>query len=153
MSNRQFCYAQREGKWLLFDTKTHREVTPPKYDEIMEQVRNPFALPIMPLVPMRVGNKWGILSLDSADRGKEVIPPQYDAMSSADNGYACVRRGKYYGVISVLPDELGRELVPVQYDAAMELETNREKKESIVCVVKGGVSQHIILPYRLPAKK
>jgi hypothetical protein len=153
-SKRQFCYAQRDGKWLLFDTKTHHEVTPPKYDEIMEQqLQYHYSITIMPLVPIRVGDKWGILSLDSADGGKEVIPPQYDAMSRADNGYACVRRGKYYGVISVYPDEMGREVVPIQYDAAMELETNREKKESIVCVVKGGVSQHIILPYRLPAKK
>lgn len=153
LSKRQFCYAKRDGKWLLLNTKTQREVTPPKYDEIVEQLENPFALPIMPLVPMRVGDKWGILSLESTDDGKEVITPRYDAMSRAEDGYACVRRGKYYGVISLYPDEMGKEVVPIEYDAAMDWETNREKKEYTVCLVKNGMTQHSILPYRLPAKK
>lgn len=153
LSNRPFCYAQRDGKWLLFDTRTQREVTPPKYDEIVEQTQYHYTVTTMPLVPMRVGDKWGILSLDSAEAGKEVIPPQYDAMGSADDGYACVRRGKYYGVISLYADELGKEVVPIEYEAAMDLETNREKKEYTVCLVKNGVTQHSILPYRLPKKK
>lgn len=102
---------------------------------------------------MRVGDKWGILSLDSIDAGKEVLPPRYDAMGRAEDGYACVRRGKYYGVISLYPDEVGKEVVPIQYDSALELETNQQKQQSTICVVKSGAAELISLPLRLPAKK
>lgn len=89
----------RDGHYGILD-RDGREITPPRYDEIVFFAGLVADAPI----PVRVGDRWGYIDAD----GAEIIPPQFEGVDLFFGGLAHFRRGWYYGYI----DHRGEEVFP-----------------------------------------
>jgi len=56
--------------------------------------------------------QWGFID----EKGKEVVPLRYDAVSPFHNGYAVVSRGGKKGLV----DKSGKEVIPAKYERVQE---------------------------------
>ena len=80
----------RSGAFAILDADG-RELTPPRYDEIVFFAALVAGAPI----PVRVGTRWGYLN----DRGEEIIAPQFEQPGLFLDGIARVKRDGAYAYI------------------------------------------------------
>ena len=80
----------RSGAFAILDADG-RELTPPRYDEIVFFAALAAGAPI----PVRVGARWGYLN----DRGEEIIAPQFEQPGLFYDGIARVKRDGAYAYI------------------------------------------------------
>lgn len=88
--NNEHIAAWHNHAFALLDTDG-RELTPPRYDEIVFFAALAAGAPI----PARVGARWGYLN----DRGEEIIAPQFEQLGLFYDGIARVKRDGAYAYI------------------------------------------------------
>lgn len=126
--------AWRGNTVCLVNTSTEREITA-YYDFVADKYKYGGAIRV------RRGGKWGLVSADSLTLGQEIVPPRYDYICEAQNGFAQVRMGTKYGYVALTGSDAGKEVVRPEYDIATAANENGE-----VLVLKGGVEIRLQLP-------
>lgn len=110
----EYARVKLKDKWGLIDDVNHKELIPPKYDEITDVFFMRNSGPKPPVKPeyvlrVKLNGKWGYADFN----GKEVVPVKYDEVPPAlTEPLNRMKENGKYGYLDIK----GNEAVPAKYD-------------------------------------